>query len=166
MADEPKWVAAWVATGFLIAQFVLTLVLDGGEIDWLRYAGFVLWAHAVVLGWVPIVQFKKAGGIARGDSYMETTRVVDTGLYAIVRHPQFLAWPLMAVALALVSQHLVVIALGAAAIALSIGDFRKADARNIEKFGEQYRDYMERVPGWNLPAGLWRRMRSRKRARL
>ena len=32
---------------------------------------------------------------------MQSHRLVDTGLYAIVRHPQFVAWPLMAVAVSL-----------------------------------------------------------------
>jgi hypothetical protein len=35
-------------------------------------------------------------------------------------------------------------------------DFRQVDARNLAKFGEEYRLYMERVPGWNFIAGLWR----------
>ena len=30
-----------------------------------------------------------------------------------------------------------------------------------EEFGDEYRDYMQRVPGWNVAAGLWRRARRR-----
>jgi protein-S-isoprenylcysteine O-methyltransferase Ste14 len=66
------------------------------------------------------------------------------------------AWPLMNVAVALVSQHLVVLVVGAMAFVLACADFRKVDARKIDKFGEEYHAYMERVPGWNFIAGLWR----------
>jgi protein-S-isoprenylcysteine O-methyltransferase Ste14 len=87
---------------------------------------------------------------------VKTTKLVDSGLYAIVRHPQFVAWPLMSVAVALISQHPVVIVVGAAAFVFSSLDFRHVDARNVEKFGEEYRRYMDRVPGWNFVAGVWR----------
>jgi len=105
------------------------------------------------------VHFKRHGGVAHGDSYIKTTRLVDTGLYAIVRHPQFVAWPLMAVAVAMVSQHQVVIGMGVVAFVMACVDFGAVDARNVAKFGDEYRRYMERVPGWNFIAGLWRWMR-------
>jgi protein-S-isoprenylcysteine O-methyltransferase Ste14 len=158
-AKQPKWIASWLATGLVIGQIVLLVVLGGGEIAWLRYAGFSLWAMAAVFGWLPIVQFKRHGGVAPGDSYVKTTRLVDTSLYAIVRHPQYVAWPLMAVAVALVSQHPVVIAMGVVATGMACVDFRTVDARNLAKFGDAYREYMEQVPGWNPVAGLWRRVR-------
>ncbi len=156
MTKGSQWIASWIATGLVIGQILLLVLLGGGETAWLRYIGFAFWALAAVFGWVPIYQFKKQGGVARGESYIKTTRLVDTGLYAIVRHPQFVAWPLMSVAVALVSQHPVVVVMGAAAFVAACMDFRKVDARNVDKFGEEYRQYMERVPGWNFVAGLWR----------
>jgi protein-S-isoprenylcysteine O-methyltransferase Ste14 len=161
VAEEPRWIASWLATGLTMLQIALLFVLDAGDIAWLRYVGFALWALAAVFGWLPIYQFKKSGGVATGDSYVKTTRLVDTGLYAIVRHPQFVAWPLMNVAVALVSQHIVVISIGAVAFVLACLDFRKVDARNVAKFGEDYRAYMARVPGWNFVLGVWRWVRSR-----
>lgn len=156
VSRAPGWIAAWLATGLVISQIVLLVVLDAGDLAWLRCVGFALWALAALFGWLPIWQFKKSGGVARGASYVETTRLVDTGLYAIIRHPQFVAWPLMCVAVTLVSQHPAVVGLGAAGFVLSCVGFRRADEQGIEKFGDQYRAYMERVPGWNLVAGLWR----------
>jgi protein-S-isoprenylcysteine O-methyltransferase Ste14 len=161
VSEEPQWTGSWIATGLTIGQIVILVVVGSGEIAWLRYAGFALWGLAAVFGWVPIYQFKKRGGVAKGDSYVKTTQLVDSGLYAIVRHPQFVAWPLMNVAVALVSQHLVIVVMGLAAFMLSCMDFRKVDARDIDKFGEPYRAYMDRVPGWNFVAGLWRWVNSR-----
>jgi len=161
MFRPPGWIAAWIATGLVISQIVLLILLGAGDLAWLRYVGFAVWALAAVFGWVPIYQFRKSGGVARGDSYVKTTRLVDTGLYAIVRHPQFVAWPLMCVAVALVSQHPVVIGLGAAGFVLSCVGFRAADEQGIEQFGDDYRAYMEQVPGWNFIAGWWRWTRRR-----
>ena len=161
-AKQPKWIASWLATGLVIGQIVLLIVLGGGDIAWLRYVGFSLWTVAAVFGWLPILHFKRHGGVGRGESYVKTTRLVDTGLYAIVRHPQYVAWPLMAAAVAMVSQRPAVIAMGAVAFALACVDFRTVDALDVAKFGDEYREYMERVPGWNPIAGLWRRMRRSK----
>lgn len=40
-------------------------------------------------------------------------------------------------------------------------DFREVDSSDIAKFGDAYRDYMERVPGWNPVAGVWRWIREK-----
>jgi protein-S-isoprenylcysteine O-methyltransferase Ste14 len=162
VSQAPRWIAAWIATGLVIGEIVLLVVFGAGDLAWLRYVGFAIWTLAAVFGWVPIFQFRRRGGVARGDSYVKTTRLVDTGLYAIVRHPQFVAWPLMSVAVALVSQHPVVIAMGAVAGVVACLDFRWVDEQEIEKFGDEYRDYMRRVPGWNFIAGFWRWARRHK----
>jgi protein-S-isoprenylcysteine O-methyltransferase Ste14 len=154
--SQPKWIASWLASGLIVAQIVLLFVLGGGDSTWIRTAGFALWFLAAVFGWVPIVQLRRRGGVAAGESYVKTTLLVDSGLYAIVRHPQFVAGPLMSVALALVTQHPAVIVIGFAAVLFWWVDFRTVDARNIDKFGDEYRQYMDRVPGWNFVAGTWR----------
>jgi protein-S-isoprenylcysteine O-methyltransferase Ste14 len=115
----------------------------------------------VIFALVPIFQFKRRGGVARGESYVKTTVVVDAGLYAIVRHPQFISWPMFSVALMLMTQQWVVVALGGASILLFCLDFRGVDDEEIAKFGDAYRDYMRRVPGWDPVVGLWRWSRRR-----
>ena len=64
----------------------------------------VLWISAA-FGWLPILTFKKWGSVPKGQSYMKTTVLVDKGVYAIVRHPQYLAGILIAIGLTLVAQH-------------------------------------------------------------
>jgi len=46
---------------------------------------------------------KAKGGVAKGKSYIETTRLVDSSLYAIVRHPQYVAGMLFNLAMMLVA---------------------------------------------------------------
>lgn len=141
----------------------MCVIQGSGAIGWLAAIGVVLALAAATILIIPVIQFKHIGGVAKGDIFANTTTVVDTGLYAIVRHPQFTAGWVLAVAFALYSQRLVVIVLGLVAIAAFLVDFQRADVRNIEKFGEAYDEYMRRVPGWNPIAGLWRLSRRRLR---
>jgi len=159
-----QWKKYWASTAgsvLTVMQVVLWVAYGSGDVRWLTVSGIVLWCVGVVFAWVPIFQFKRQGGVARGESYVKTTVLVDTGVYAIVRHPQFISWPMFSVALMLITQHWLVVALGATSIALYGKDFRAVDALAIEKFGDAYRDYMDRVPGWNPLAGVWRWARQR-----
>lgn len=164
MRRSHGWRKYWASTlGSVLtaAQVLLWIVWGFGDIAWLAYAGLALWWIGVVFAWVPVIQLKRRGGVARGAQYVHTTVLVDTGIYAVVRHPQFLSWPVFSVALMLMVQRWTVVALGLVAMALVLWDFRDADADGIEKFGDAYRDYMRRVPGWNPAAGAWRRVRGR-----
>ena len=91
----------------------------------------------------------------KGKSYVHTTTLVETGIYAIVRHPQMgTAWLLVCISLMLITQHWISVALGVPAMVLAYVDVLKADQRLIEKFGDAYCRYMERVPRVNFVAGI------------
>jgi protein-S-isoprenylcysteine O-methyltransferase Ste14 len=146
-----------IAGPLTIAQIVLAFVLHQPGSEALSRIGQVLWWAGAVFGWLPIFTFRRRGGVAKGKSYVHTTRLVDTGIYAIVRHPQMgTAWLLMCVALMLITQHWASVALGIPAMVLAYLDVLKADQRLIEKFGDAYRRYMERVPRVNFVAGIAR----------
>ncbi|MDY0087497.1 MAG: methyltransferase [Coriobacteriia bacterium] len=143
--------------GLLVAGQLILLFIGGvGRICPLLILGALLCLVSVVFLIVPVVQLKRRGGVAKGDIFANTTVVVDTGLYAIVRHPQFLAMPMLTTGIALLGQRLGLGLLGVVAIAAFMVDFIRADRRDSAKFGEVYREYMQRVPGWNPLAGLWR----------
>ena len=38
----------------------------------------------------PIILFSRRGSVPKGKSFVHTTQLVDTGIYAVVRHPQYL----------------------------------------------------------------------------
>jgi protein-S-isoprenylcysteine O-methyltransferase Ste14 len=148
----------------IIGQMVLAFFFYVPGVRVLKHIGWiVVMPISGVFGWVPILTFRRAGAVAKGDSYMETTRLVDTGLYAIVRHPQFLAGVLINVAVALISQHWLIILLGAISIGFVYGDTWRAERTLVEKFGDEYRRYRERVPRLNAAWGivLWLRRRGK-----
>ena len=132
----------------IVAQIVLTFVLWNNYygVDALVYVGYGFWALGAIFGIIPIIQFRRKGGVNKGDSYVKTTKVVSTGLYAIVRHPQYLAGIIISLALAFMSQHWVVDILILPPIITTYFDAINEDKRLIKKFGDEYKHYMKKVP--------------------
>jgi len=151
------WIILWtVLSVALVAELILLFLLPSGPLRWLRIFGCVLFGLSAVFGWLPIFLFRRHGGVARGKSYMHTTVLVTRGPYALVRHPQYLACDLLALAVICITQHWSVIVAGVVGIASNRLTIMKADRDLIGKFGDSYREYMQRVPGTNLIAGVWR----------
>jgi len=75
---------------FPINPLVLTGVLEPRYYLASFVLGWVVWAIGMVLVMAPIILFPSRGGVPRGESFVHTTRLVDTGIYAVVRHPQYL----------------------------------------------------------------------------
>ena len=140
-----------------IGQIILSFALyDQNGVDWARNLGWTLLAISAIFGWLPILTFRQKGGVAKGQSYMRTTKLVDSGLYSIVRHPQYLAGVLMAIALALIAQHWLVAALGAVTAVTSYAGTFYEEQSCISQFGDAYRDYADRVPRMNAVLGTIR----------
>jgi protein-S-isoprenylcysteine O-methyltransferase Ste14 len=145
----------------LIAQLVLVFVfgfISETRINALLYAGYGVWMVSAILGWLPMLILKKKGSVAKGKSYVHTTALVTTGLYSIIRHPQYTAGIYLNLALVLVSQHWLIILMGIIAMVLLYIDIVHADHEEINKFGEEYRQYMKEVPRTNFILGIIRRL--------
>ncbi len=154
-----------IAGVLTVAQIVLAFFVHGRGSEVLRWAGWVCWWAGAIFGVLPIIIFRRKGGVAKGDSYMKTTVLVDTGIYAIVRHPQGgTAWLLINLSVMLIAQHWSSVLLGLVSLVLVYADTFKTDQSCIEKFGEEYRRYMERVPRVNFAVGILRLLRRRKSA--
>ena len=142
---------------------VLTGIMEVESYQALFIIGWVVWAFGMVLVMAPIVMFPKRGGISKGKSFVNTTRLVDTGVYAIVRHPQYTGG-IYAIFLTtlLWYPHWLFGVLGVAGAAVVYMGCREEDQRMIEKFGDDYIAYMKRVPRMNIFVGILRFLRSRK----
>lgn len=139
------------------AQVILAFVIRRPGSEAVQWIGWILWWISAVFGWLPIFTLRRRGGVAKGKSYVHTTLLVETGIYAIVRHPQMgTAWLLICLGLMLITQHWVSIALGIPAMVLAYLDLLRADQHLVEKFGDAYRRYMERVPRVDFVSGIIR----------
>jgi len=156
-----RWIGviAWVVVSLgIVAQFVLGMFFwyNWAGLGVLMYVGWGTWLLAVVLGWLPILVFRRRGGVEKGESYVATSVLVDSGIYAVVRHPQYLAVALLSLALIFISQHWLVAGIGVAAMLsvyiIMVGE----DRRLVEKFGDDYVRYMDAVPRANIIVGLVR----------
>jgi protein-S-isoprenylcysteine O-methyltransferase Ste14 len=154
----PSYLLAWIWTVLLLVLMGLAFfVFTEPKLRWLRLVGWAVWALGAVFGIWPIFTLRARGGVPEGRSYMETTALVETGLYAIVRHPQGgTAGLLLCTALALIGQHWLLVILAAVAMLLVYLDTVRADEECIAKFGQVYVDYMKRVPRVNFAAGIVR----------
>lgn len=149
---------------FMISQIIVGFYLlsDISQIKILAYIGVGLYIFSGwIFGMFPIVEFRKKGGVKKGKSYIQTTKLVDTGIYSIIRHPQFTTWILWAIAGMLLFQHWIVILLGIPIIPLTYIDLLRADQRLIEKFGDDYKQYMQKVPRANFVLGIIRYLQHR-----
>jgi len=74
-------------------------------LGFLVYAGWILLLLSVVIIFLAGGEFRKKGGAPKGKSIVNTTVLVDSGIYAVIRHPQYLGFILFVFALVLMSQH-------------------------------------------------------------
>jgi len=159
-----KYILSIVWSSLLLTQILLVFVFgmnNNAGLRVLRLTGWIVWALSVVLGWLPIFILKRAGGVEKGRSYVHTSVLVDSGLYAIVRHPQYSAGILFTLALILISQTWLIAVIGLVCIILMYWDILNADKYEIQKFGDEYKRYMEKVPGTNFFLGVIRLLRNK-----
>jgi protein-S-isoprenylcysteine O-methyltransferase Ste14 len=155
-------VPATFSTVLFVSQIVVGLYLlsEVSQIEILAYAGVGLYFFSgIVFGMLPVFEFRKKGGVQKGQSYIHTTKLVDTGIYSVVRHPQYVTFIMWAIAGMLLFQHWIIILLGIPVFPLTYIDLIKADKDAIEKFGDDYKAYMKKVPRANFLLGIVRRFR-------
>ena len=151
---------------FVTILFILQIIVGiyllstVSQIEILAYIGVALYVlSGLVFGWLPVMEFRRKGKVKTGKSYIHTTQIVDTGIYSIVRHPQYVTFILWALAGMFLFQHWIVISLGVPIIPFTYVDLMKADKDAIEKFGDDYKSYMKRVPRANFLLGIIRRFK-------
>lgn len=97
---------------------------------------FVVWALRVLgKNWAPSLS-----GV-RKDTFL-----VTTGPYAIVRHPIYLGVFVLLAALALLAANFLILLPTVALLTLLYVQLPDEESMLIDRFGDQYREYMKRTP--------------------
>jgi len=128
----------------------------------LEYCGFVLVGLSLMMGWLARLEFTKKGGVPKGKSYINTTVLVKSGIYAVVRHPMYTSGIVLVLALTLISQHWLSVVIGTMPVTIFYVDAWEEDKSLVDKFGEDYRIYMHRVPRVNVIIGVLKLLLKRK----
>ena len=84
------------------------------------------------------------------------SNIVDSGIYGIVRHPMYLGAMAMFLSHIFLGQNWIVAIGTAVAIVCCYLIILSEDQRNAEKFGDEYKRYMEKVPRMNIIVGILR----------
>jgi protein-S-isoprenylcysteine O-methyltransferase Ste14 len=109
-------------------------------------------------------EFRKKGGAAKGESIVHTKILVDSGIYSVIRHPQYFGFILFVFAVVLMSQYWLSAISWILGSTLFYRDILREELMSVEKFGESYKQYMEKVPRMNLITGIIRLLyRKRKK---
>jgi len=85
--------------------------------------------------------------------------VIDSGIFCIIRHPMYLGGILLFVSHLFIGQHWLIAINTMVASYCCYLTILSGDERNLEKFGEAYKQYMELVPRINFIYGIIRCIR-------
>ena len=145
---------------FPLNPLVLLNVIEPHGIEILTYLGVLFWTVGMVLVIYPFIYFKMKGDVDKGKSYVKTNKLVTGGLYSIIRHVQYTGGVLsIFFATPLLYPHWIFVALGVPGIWLTYLGTKREDKLLIEKFGSEYKNYMNRVPSMNILSGVLRKIK-------
>ena len=91
-----------------------------------------------------------------------TSKVTDSGVYGVVRHPMYLGGLVMFFSHIFFGQNWMTAVNTVIGVVCCYFIILSGDQRNIEKFGDEYKGYMQKVPRMNFFAGIFRLVRRRK----
>ena len=160
--NRPK-TYAWIASLATLGAILASVLLPRGGNPYVRGLGVLLLASAAVFIFIPFMLLRKYGALEAGESYQETRTVVDHGLYAITRHPQYLGYMLLAWGFAGLSQHWGTALLAVVSIVAFYGQAVKEEQYALTRFRCAYERYLRRVPRFNIVLGLIRLARDGER---
>ncbi len=150
-----------VGMGIFFTLLTLELILGNLgawarlDILWLQIVGFILYAPATYLVVASHTSLERKGRPA--SDRLATTKLIDTGIYGVIRQPMGLGMAIFSVALIFLGQSVVSVILGASSLLCFWMSARTEAGYNIKKFGDKYKKYMKKVPLWNFFKGLKRR---------
>ncbi|MGD8812884.1 MAG: isoprenylcysteine carboxylmethyltransferase family protein [Anaerolineales bacterium] len=107
---------------------------------------FTLGVVLVVLSTLTLMRNRDAG-------------LIENGIFGIVRHPMYLGAMLLFLSWVFFLPHWITVLIAAVNLPIVYAYMPYGENFNLEKFGEAYAGYMQRVPRINLLAGLVRALR-------
>jgi protein-S-isoprenylcysteine O-methyltransferase Ste14 len=141
----------WSATRWLTAFFLPHMIVPpNGFLMAIRLLGSALFVVGLAAFLICAIQVYAGKALKSGPA--------SRGLYAVIRHPQYVALALSALGLAIMWPRFLTLVLLAVMLFLYYVLAKDEERRMLARFGDSYREYMERT-GRFLPRaveGLWR----------
>lgn len=115
--------------------------------------GWILYIPSAILVLGSMIELKHKGEPETYDpSY--TTTFVDTGMYGIIRQPITFGMTIWSITTNFSFSSIFSIILGLLSMFCFWMSTRKEAEYNIRKFGDKYKEYIRRVPIWNIFKGI------------
>jgi protein-S-isoprenylcysteine O-methyltransferase Ste14 len=138
---------------FSLLALELTIGIHGAwthfEIFWLAVIGWILYIPSAILVFGSMIELKHKGK-PKSTDLTATTTFIDSGIYRFFRQPMTLGAAIWSIALVLVFQSISALILGLVSLFCFWMSAKKESEYNIRKFGDVYKEYMEKVPMWNI----------------
>lgn len=147
----------------LLAGAAFAVVIVAGEawptvdLPALRITGVLLLLTSTGFWIPPFVLLSRHGAPEPGKGFTHTTRVVRTGLYGVVRHPQYLGYSLLVAGFVLIGFNPTSVAAGSIAVVAFYLASRAEERFLLDHMGEDYVRYMCEVPRFDPIRGSFRR---------
>jgi len=153
---KPPKLFAWLASAVTVSLIIFAQFLPRGDDPYLRGTGVFVLLLAGVFIFASLYLLTKYGETKDGQTYTQVRIVVDRGLYAITRHPQYLGYIFLACGFALLSQHWVAALLAAVGVTLFYLQAVREERYCLAQLGAPYEQYLRRVPRFNFILGIIR----------
>ena len=116
---------------------------------WLQVLGLALYLPSGYLVITSVIALRHRGK-ARGTDFTGSTKLITKGLYGRIRQPMSLGLAIWSLAFILVFQSVPATILSIISLFCFWMAARTESEYNTRKFGEKYKEYMEKVPMWNF----------------
>ncbi len=153
----PDIVGGVLAVGVIGGQ----AFVDVAAPRWLTVAAVACLLLALVLIALPFRDLPRYGLPRPGEPFFATTRLVDKGVYRLVRHPQYLGYTLMVLGFGALNPHRAILGLAGGAAAFFYLQAVQEERACRAEWPSSYEAYMDRVPRFNFPLGVFRVVRER-----
>lgn len=165
------WCSSWSIA--MIIQIITGIFrYNPNGFDILRLVGGGIMVVGFFLGFMGVSTLKRMGEIPEEKGLSEvsksrgfgigTTVLVSNGIYSTVRHPQYLCWIFFNAAVSFIAQDWLVAIIGVVFMITIYMQAHQDDQSLVEKFGDEYKRYMQNVPRKNILLGVYRRLRHQK----
>ena len=155
-----QWIPSFFYGGLMIYQIVLSIIYYKSiAYDAIQYLGWGLMGLTFIFGQLPVRTFRKYGKVKDDKSYIHTSKLVDKGLYSVMRHPQYFSWILITFGLTCLNQLWYSLLISVIISPVIYYEMIREERSSIVKFGNEYQEYMKRVPRINFILGLYRKVR-------
>ena len=153
MTRETKDNILMIILGVTFFLNIIAINLFPSIIEELVAVGYTIFGIGAVFYILSVFTLRRKG----------VSRIVDSGIYGIVRHPMYLGAIIMFFSHFFLGQNWVVTIGTIVAIVCCYLIILSDEEQNIQKFGDDYRRYMKKVPRINLVLGVMRLLQRRKR---